>query len=40
MSYWKETPQGINLLKEKKIVNLTEMRRPPLGLVSIEQVIK
>ncbi|OGP53053.1 MAG: hypothetical protein A2Y65_07565 [Deltaproteobacteria bacterium RBG_13_52_11] len=38
--YWKETLQGVNLLKKKKVVNLTEMRRLTIGLVAIEMAIK
>jgi len=38
--YWKETLQGVNRLKKKKIVNLTEMRRLTIGLAAIEQAIR
>ena len=38
--YRQETLQGITLLKKKKIVNLTEMRRLAIGLVAVEQAIK
>jgi len=40
MFYRQETLQGVNLLKKKKIVNLTEMRRLAIGLVAIEQAIR
>jgi hypothetical protein len=38
--YWKETLQGVNRLKKKKIVNLTEIRRLIIGLAAIEQAIR
>jgi len=38
--YWKETLQGVNRLKKKKIVNLTEMRRLTIGLAAIERAIR
>ncbi|RLB06502.1 MAG: hypothetical protein DRG50_05495 [Deltaproteobacteria bacterium] len=38
--YWKETLKGVNLLKRKKVVNLTEMRRLYIGLVAIEMAIR
>ena len=38
--YGKETLQGVNLLKKKKVVNLTEMRRLTIGLAAIEITIK
>ena len=40
MFYWQETLRGVTLLKKKKIVNLTEMRRLAIGLVAIEQAMK
>jgi hypothetical protein len=40
MFYRQETLRGVNLLKQKKIVNLTEMRRFAIGLVAIEQAIR
>ncbi|MBW2038803.1 MAG: hypothetical protein JRI46_04290 [Deltaproteobacteria bacterium] len=38
--YWKETLKGANLLKRKRVVNLTEMRRLYIGLVAIEMAIR
>ena len=38
--YWKETLKGIRLLKKKKVVNLTEMRRLYISLVAAEMTIK
>jgi hypothetical protein len=40
MFYRQETLRGVNLLKKKKIVNLTEMRRLAIGLVAVEQAIR
>jgi hypothetical protein len=38
--YWQETLQGLSLLKEKKIVNLIEMRRLAIGLIAIELTVR
>ncbi|UCC66200.1 MAG: hypothetical protein JSW32_04745 [Deltaproteobacteria bacterium] len=38
--HWKETQRGVNLLKRKKVVNLTEMRRLSIGLMAIEMTIR
>jgi len=38
--YWKEILKGIRLLKKKKVVNLTEMRRLYISLVAAEMTIK
>jgi hypothetical protein len=40
MFYRQETLRGVKLLKKKKIVNLTEMRRLAIGLVAVEQAIR
>ena len=38
--YWKDTSKGVNLLKIRKVVNLTEIRRLYIGLVAIEMTIR
>lgn len=38
--YWKETLKGIMLLKRRKVVNLTDIRRLYIGLVAIEITIR
>jgi len=38
--YWKDTLKAINLLKQKKIVNITEIRHLYIGLVAIETTIR
>lgn len=38
--YLQETLEGLSLLKQKKVVNLIEMRRLTIGLIAIEVTIK
>jgi hypothetical protein len=40
MFYKEETRRGLARLKQKKIVNITEMRRLTIGLVAVEQAIR
>jgi len=38
--YLQETLEGLSLLKNKKVVNLVEMRRLAIGLIAIELTVR
>jgi len=38
--YLQETLKGLSLLKQKKVINLVEMRRLAIGLIAIELTVR